>query len=118
MSGQVAVSISQGRAGRPWERVKAQVFREETICWLCLGLVDQSLDPRSPWSRTADHKIQLQHGGRPIARDNLALSHRRCNSARSNALRGLAREACACSLGLPCARLQPRGYVSVDPYSV
>ena len=76
--------------------------------------MDQTLDDRSPWSRTADHLIQLDHSGPPHDRVNLRLAHRRCNTARSNQLRGLVREQCACTLGQPCARLQPRGWMSVD----
>jgi hypothetical protein len=72
-------------------------------------------------ARAADHLHMLEHGGPPIARQNLRLSHCACNTARSNRLRNLAREDCACSLGLPCAVLvpqQPRGYVELDPSSV
>lgn len=107
-----------GRAGRPWERVKTQCFREETACWLCKRPVDQTLDPRDPWSRTADHLIQLDHKGPPNKRTNLAMAHRRCNTARSNSLRGLKPEDCACSLGLPCERLQPKGVLTVDATTV
>lgn len=110
----MARTSTAGRVGRPWERVKAQVFREESICWLCNTWVDQTLDPRDPMSRTADHLIQLDHKGPPLARTNLRAAHRRCNTARSNRLRGLARENCACSLGLPCDRLTPRGVLTVD----
>lgn len=40
-----------------------------------------------------------------------------CNTARSNALRLLTIDQCACSVGLPCAVLNPvakRGYVAID----
>jgi len=108
-----------GRVGRPWREVSARVYREEAHCWLCGEWVDQSLPPSTPWSRSADHLIQLQHDGLPAARSNLKLAHIRCNTARSNALRGLARTDCACSLGMPCAALEPRhGFLSVDAAAV
>jgi hypothetical protein len=72
-------------------------------------------------SRSADHLVQLQHSGDPLSRANLRLACLGCNSARSNRLRFITREDCACSLGLPCAVLvpqQPRGYVELDPSSV
>jgi hypothetical protein len=69
-------------------------------------------------ARTADHLVQLQHGGDPLARTNLRLAHLRCNVIRSNRLRGLPVAACACSHGLPCASLRPRqarGYLTTNP---
>jgi hypothetical protein len=68
-------------------------------------------------ARTADHLVQLCHGGRPTERANLRLAHMACNTARSNALRCLPVEACCCSMGLPCEMLNPaakRGYVALD----
>jgi 5-methylcytosine-specific restriction endonuclease McrA len=108
---------SAGRVGRAWREVSARVYREEQACWLCGGWVDPSLHPRDRMARTADHLVQLQHGGRPTDRTNLRLCHMRCNTARSNRLRGLTIDQCACSVGLPCARLEPdrrRGYVAMS----
>jgi hypothetical protein len=110
-----------GRVGRSWREVSAQVYSQETHCWLCRGYVDQRLPPKHPKSRSADHLRQLQHGGHPTDRGNLRLAHLGCNSARSNALRGLPIERCACSVGRPCAVLVPtqkRGYVALDPGKV
>jgi 5-methylcytosine-specific restriction endonuclease McrA len=104
----VSRTQTAGRVGRPWREVSARVYREETHCWLCGEWVDQTLPPKHPYARSADHLHQLQHGGPPILRSNLKLAHIRCNTARSNALRYLSREECACSLGLPCAALKPR----------
>lgn len=113
-----------GRVGRPWREAQAAVFATETHCWLCGEYVDQRLSSKGPLarlSRSADHLVQLQHGGHPTARSNLRLCHYGENAGRSNALRGLAVEDCACSHGLPCAVLipsQPRGYVALDPHSI
>lgn len=68
-------------------------------------------------ARSADHLIQLQHGGPPHDRAWLRLAHLGCNTARSNRLRGLPVGRCACSVGLPCAVLDPvakRGYVALS----
>jgi len=106
-----------GRVGRPWREVSARVYREESHCWLCGGYIDQRLPPTHPRSRSADHLIQLQHGGNPTSRANLRLACLGCNTARSNRLRRLAVGQCACSQGLPCAVLIPtqkRGYITTD----
>lgn len=108
-----------GRVGRAWREVSARVYREETDCWLCGDWVDQTLPPSTPWARSADHLIQLQHDGPPVLRSNLRLAHCRCNTARSNTLRGLTVGQCACSMGMPCAALESRrGYLSVDAGAV
>jgi len=107
-----------GRVGRPWRTVSAQVYREESVCWLCGAPVCQALPRGARLSRTADHLVQLQHGGDPLARTNLRLAHLTCNVTRSNRLRGLPIAECACSLGLPCAALRPRqarGYLATNP---
>lgn len=93
----------RGRSGRPWERVKAIVYREETHCWLCGHWVDQTLHHQEPMARSADHLVQLAHGGNPLARTNLRLAHRRCNTIRGNKLRHVKQDHCACSQGQPCA---------------
>lgn len=110
-----------GRVGRPWREAATRVYSEESFCWLCDEYVDQALHSKHPRSRSADHLVQLQHGGHPTRRGNLRLAHLNCNSARSNRLRGVDREDCACTLGRPCAVLvpaQPRGYVDIDPTTV
>lgn len=110
-----------GRVGRPWREVSARVYAEESHCWLCAGHVDQRLVSTHRLARSADHLIQLQHGGDPLARANLRLAHIGCNTARSNALRTLDRSDCACSMGQPCRRVVPeyrRGLVALDPGEV
>lgn len=110
----------RGRSGRPWERAKAHVWQEETCCWLCSHPVDQTLPATHPASRTADHLHTLDHGGPPLARTNLRLAHRRCNTIRGNKLRNLEREHCACTIGQPCAPLTPQSttILTVDPRSI
>lgn len=97
------MAYSKGRAGTAWWRVQAQVFAEETRCWLCRKFVDQSLPRTHPMSRTVDHVRELWQGGDPVDRANCRLSHRRCNSAKSNRAR---------------AKHRPRSALSVDAASL
>jgi 5-methylcytosine-specific restriction endonuclease McrA len=92
------MAYSKGRAGTAWWRVQAQVFAEETQCWLCGGFVDQELPREHPMSRTVDHVMELWQGGDPLDRANCRLAHRRCNSAKSNKARSKARSRSAFSV--------------------
>ena len=118
------MAFQHGRVGHRWRQAQKKVFDTESICWLCGEPVDPRVSAQGPLARLArsvDHLVQLQHGGDPYDRHNLRLCHLGENSARSNALRGLAIEDCACSHGMPCARLnpaQPRGWVELDPSEV
>jgi len=82
------------------DRVCAQVFAEETSCWLCGGFVDQALafvpgahgpkcgDPTctgcrwDPLSKTVDEVVPVSRGGSPFDRQNCRLAHRCCNISR------------------------------------
>jgi 5-methylcytosine-specific restriction endonuclease McrA len=77
------MAYSRGRSGTAWLRVQAQVYAEETHCWWCRKWVNQELPRTHPMSRTVDHLLELWQGGDPLDRANLRLSHRRCNSAKS-----------------------------------
>lgn len=111
-----------GRVGRRWREAQAAVFDTETHCWLCNEPVDTRLHSRHPKARSADHLIQLDHGGNPYARSNLRLAHIGCNSGRSNALRRLDPSQCGCTHGMGyCVALvpgEPRGYIELDPSEV
>lgn len=76
------VAKTAGRKGRPWYRACTRVYAEENICYLCGRHVDQTLPPRTSWSRSAHHLIPPDI--RPDlanARTNLRLAHFGCNSA-------------------------------------
>ncbi|MEU3281787.1 HNH endonuclease signature motif containing protein [Streptomyces antibioticus] len=88
------MAYSIGRSGPAWLRVQAQVYTEETHCWVCGTYVDQTLPGRThPMGRTVDHIRELWQGGDPLDRTNLRLAHRRCNSAKSNRTRARPRPA-------------------------
>jgi 5-methylcytosine-specific restriction endonuclease McrA len=81
------MAYSKGRAGTAWNKLRAQVFSEETHCWWCNHYVDQDLPRTHPMSRTVDHVVELWQGGDPLDRANCRLSHRRCNTRKSNKMR-------------------------------
>lgn len=84
----MVMAYDPARSGTRWFAVQAQVFAEETHCWLCGNYVDQDLPGRThPMGRTVDHVRELWQGGDPFDRANCRLAHRRCNSAKSNRAR-------------------------------
>lgn len=72
---------SLSSSGRPYRRVQAQVYAEESHCWLCGRHVDQQLPHNDPMARSIDHVIPKVRGGTDH-RTNLRLAHRQCNSDR------------------------------------
>lgn len=76
-----------GLKGRPYRRVCAQVYAEETHCYLCGQYVDQALHHTHPMSRTADHVHERQLGGALLDRAGLRLAHRRCNGRKGARVR-------------------------------
>ncbi|MFI6249035.1 HNH endonuclease [Streptomyces sp. NPDC051016] len=89
---EIARRTAQARSGRPWLRLQAQVYAEETDCWICHRYVDQALPAQThPMGRTVDHVHPLWQGGEPLDRANVRLAHRRCNTIRNNRLRAAQR---------------------------
>lgn len=109
-------------ADRQWRQIAQRVYDEEELCWLCGGWVDQRLPTRHPMSRSADHLVQLKHGGNEHDRQQVRLAHYGCNSSRSSRLQNLPRSECACTWGRPCGRIEqpraPRGLIQLDPTTV
>lgn len=68
--------------GRPMRRLRAQVQREESVCWLCGRPIDDALEAPHPWSRSLDHVTPVALGGDELARANARAAHRRCNQRR------------------------------------
>lgn len=72
------------RSGRVWEALCAQVYAEESVCHICLELVDFTLPPRTRMSRSVDHvKPVVTHPHLALVRSNLRLAHVGCNSSKS-----------------------------------
>ncbi len=70
------------RTHRKWRELRERVYAEETHCWICKRYVDQTLPPRTRWSRSVDHVIPLAQGGAEFDRANVRLAHFGHNSAR------------------------------------
>ena len=68
------------------ERVRRQVLREESFCWLCGEAVNTSLAHGTPQSPEVDEILPVSLGGSPTDRKNLRLAHRLCNQKRGNKL--------------------------------
>lgn len=58
--------------------------RDNWTCQLCLTTVDATLPPHHTWAATLDHITPRAHGGTHEP-ENLRLTHRYCNSIRSDA---------------------------------
>lgn len=65
-----------------WRKVRAQVLREESSCWLCGLPIDFDAAPRSSWAPSVDHVVPRSKGGDPYDRANLRACHVGCNSGR------------------------------------
>ena len=74
-------------------KLRAQVLREETNCWLCGELVDVKLKHGLPASPEVDEILPVSLGGDPYDRSNCRLAHRLCNQKRGNKLPAEAIEA-------------------------
>src|SRR5690606_11073106 len=79
----VDVAKWQGRKGRPWRRIVAQLKTTDRTCWLCHHPIDIDLPVTHPLSYTVDHVVPRSRGGAPTL-DNARPAHRRCNSRRGN----------------------------------
>jgi 5-methylcytosine-specific restriction endonuclease McrA len=66
-------------SGRPWRRVRDQVYAEEYLCWRCGKPVDKLLPANHDMGKSVDHIVPWSLGGTDD-RDNLRLAHRICNS--------------------------------------
>lgn len=69
----------RGNSGRPWRRVRDEVYAEEDYCARCGRFVDQTLPANHNFARSVGHIVPPALGGTDD-RDNLRLEHRICNS--------------------------------------
>lgn len=67
-----------------YDRNRVIVLREEDTCWLCSVTVDKTLPGTHRDGPSVDHVIRREDGG-SNARDNLRLTHLRCNTGRRSA---------------------------------
>ncbi|TFD74721.1 hypothetical protein [Cryobacterium fucosi] len=83
--GHESLNYRRGRGGRPFERLKKQVYATETVCRKCGRRVDLDLPYRDPdtgkvnrMSKSIGHTTELDAGGHPY---DGHLEHNSCNSS-------------------------------------
>jgi 5-methylcytosine-specific restriction endonuclease McrA len=74
----------RGRGGRPWARIKAELFVPGAICYRCREPIEYGLRRNHPRGPSVDHILSLEMGGHPTARENLAVAHFGCNSSKGD----------------------------------
>ena len=67
-----------------WRKLRAQVMREENVCYICGRSVDKSLPGTAPMGPQVDHIVARSEGGAVFERSNLHLVHGRCNQRKKN----------------------------------
>ena len=67
-----------------WRKLRAQVMREEDVCYICGRQVDKSLPGTAPMGPQVDHVVARSEGGAVFERSNLHLVHSRCNQRKKN----------------------------------
>lgn len=74
------------RTRNPAQRraLRARVFASTDVCGICGYYVDKSLPPYTPMSPEVDEIIPVNRGGDPYQYENLQLTHRKCNRAKSD----------------------------------
>lgn len=65
-------------------RLRARIFSQADNCAICGFAVDKTLGPYLPESPELDEKIPVARGGDPYDINNLQLTHRKCNRAKSD----------------------------------
>lgn len=66
------------------KQLRARIFSQQDNCAICGYAVDKRLGPFTPESPELDEKIPIARGGDPYDINNLQLTHRKCNRAKSD----------------------------------
>ena len=75
--------------GAARDKVRARLKAEGRGCWICRAFgrpdaINYDLPAGHPLSFEVDELLPVSKGGSPLAYDNLASTHRRCNEWRGN----------------------------------
>lgn len=107
--GWIVPTRTAGRAGRPWRRVQAKVYAEETHCCLCGRYVDQTLaNYRQSQARSVHHLIPPDIApDLALNRDNLRLAHLGCNARHGRGIYQGAFSQGGANMGAPLAGSHP-----------
>lgn len=66
------------------DQIRKWVLATYDTCAICGKPVDKTLKTPHPMSAEVDEIIPVSHGGSPISKDNVQLTHRICNQKKSN----------------------------------
>jgi len=81
---QMTSQAAKFRRTQAWRRAAAAAVadarRKNLPCALCGGVVFYDAPPRTKWAPSVDHTRALSRGGEALHRDNLSVTHVRCNS--------------------------------------
>jgi len=80
------VRFPSSAAKQAYYRNRKKILANEDRCALCGGIVDKTLAMYHPMSAEIDHIIPVSKGGDPVALENMQLTHRKCNRAKSDKL--------------------------------
>lgn len=85
ISGQSRRYVDPRKRNQPLrQQLRARIFAQQDNCALCGFAVDKTLGPYTPESPELDEKIPVARGGDPYDINNLQLTHRKCNRAKSD----------------------------------
>lgn len=85
IAGQARRYVDPRKANQQLRRaLRARIFAQYDNCGICGFAVNKKLGPYTPDSPELDEKIPVARGGSPFDINNLQLSHRKCNRAKSD----------------------------------
>jgi 5-methylcytosine-specific restriction endonuclease McrA len=76
----------RNKNGSARRKVRSWVLHNFDTCALCGLPVDKTIKTPHPLSPEVDEIIPVSFGGSPYAKDNVQLTHRKCNRDKSNKL--------------------------------
>lgn len=89
----MATRKEKGHYGRPYLRMRSEIFAAESACWLCGEWVDQTLNWRDDGAPQLHMVVPLTRGGSWRDKRNCHLAHRACNLRQGNKEDGSVRHA-------------------------
>lgn len=74
------------RSTSTWKSLEKTLRKEDTVCYLCGGMVFVNTPHGYAYSPVIEHIVPISRGGDPMDRDNVALCHYVCNSKKGDKL--------------------------------
>ena len=73
-------------ARQAYYKNRKKILANEDVCAICGGAVDKTLPRYHPMSAEIDHIVPVSKGGDTVSIENMQLTHRKCNRAKSDKL--------------------------------